>query len=278
MHRTVGRSMAVIGGMLAAILFIVMTGANAANTVVWLGKVKGGGGGTAGIIVAILAALVSLLAIGIAVLSFKNYKILALQKYVGATMALLLVSMLSTVGNSFLPFWITLAIFMVIGGAHLASAEGMKIDLSRGESDTMVFTTADIIMLGACALMAIFTLLGILLGGLKFGSHFWWRHLANTILLLLACLANASIAFLSVQIRGLLKAVRWMSIAIMVLAATSYYGLYGLHGFVVLFSAVAACLAYYIEREGEAFGIDEIAAEADTDTDTGEEQDEAATT
>ena len=262
MNRIVGRVMAITGGFIAAVLFIVLAGTNYTFVLHLAVGAQKSGPGIGGLLTGILAALISLIASGMAVLSFRSPKLLSLEKYVGIVMAMVLASMLGSVGGSIIPFWIVAAVLLVVGGASIAEAESIKIDLAKTDSEALAFTTADFIMMGASAATAAFCLIGIFMALFREGRYFYWRHLVNTIPLLLMCLASFSFAFLSVQIRGLLKVMRWLNLVIMAFAATSSYGLRGMNGLIVIFAAVAAGVSYYIEKEGEAFGLNEITGEA----------------
>jgi len=258
MHRIIGRIMAVAGGVIAAVLFIILSGTNYTGVLFMRIGVTKAGAGIGGLLTGILAALIALGAAGVAVLSFRSLKLLSLENYIGATMALILASMLGSVGGSVLPFWIVVSILLIVGGANLAAAETVKIDLAKSEAETMTFTTADVVMLGASAGTAVFCLIGIFMALYFEGKYFYWRHLINTIPLLLICLANFSFAFLSVQVRGLLKTMRWLNLVVLALAVPSTYGLYAMNGLIVILAAVTASVSFYIEKEGQAFGINEV--------------------
>jgi len=268
--------MAMVGGLVAMALFVILGFATFKNVTMWSVFLKGGlrGGGAMGVITGFAAGLLALVAVAVAVLSFRSLRTLVLETYLGAALGLVLVSMLGYIGDSCLPFWIAASIMLIIGGARIASAETMRIRWTRQtDDDVTYFTAADFVMLGAAGVMFACMLIGIIAALFGMSKGYYWRHLANMVILFFLGLANMGVGLLAVSNREMLKVVRWLSLVIAGLAAVSHFGLYAMNGLVVIFGVVAACVAYYIEKEGEAFGIDQLSADEKEEEDASEETD-----
>lgn len=238
MQKTIGLILTIVGGVLAAALFIVMASVNFSA------------GGVLTLITAIFTALFALFAVAVGILGQKEARLMPMLAYLSCLLGLILFAMLPIFAASIMPFWVLVGILLIGAGAKLGS--GPEMDFSDEREDEIVLTTPDIIMIAAAGVAVIFVLVGLITAPVKLKKFFPKVHLINTIFLLLVSMATLAGAIFSLVKRSLVKPSGMLMTGVALLAVTQTTGLYGFNGFVVMFSAVGAAAAVYVAKTVEA--------------------------